>query len=214
MSLGLLPKPIKLYSSQNMFLACVLNWLQSYLSVGISLVALGAAAWMLACTWITWAWRLPEAVPVLTQMAGETGPHSSVIQPTACFQTQHVFHICSEDSSGILNSSKLYSGTECSDFPGFSVNGCSAAYKVIAKGSKAAFCVKPLWSIPYINIPWCKPHNCFPFQCVLNTLIICVYSFLPGWLLSSFFLSVFWFVWANLTTSLKLILGGLKSVNH
>lgn len=152
-------------------------------------------------------------------MAGETGPRSSVIQTTACFQTQHVFHICSEDNSSILNSSKLYYGTDCSDFPDFLVNGCSAAHKVITKGSQAAFCVKPLWfipyrNIPYINIPWCKPQNYFHFQCVLNTLIICFYSFLPGWLLSSFSLSVFRLVWANLTTFLKLILEGEKSINH
>lgn len=39
---------------------------------------------------------------------------------------------------------QLYSGADCSDFPDFLVNGCGAAHKVMAKGSQAALCVKPL----------------------------------------------------------------------
>lgn len=220
----LLVSPCSLRSSCH--LVCFPNWLNciphKYIfNLCIELAPVFSFRWDLSCcscsscvdigcTWISWAWGLQGGMPVLTLMAGETGPHSSVIQPTTCFQTQHVFHICSEDNSGILNSNKLYSGTDCSDFPDFLVNGCSAAHKMVAKGSQAAFCVKPLWSIPYINTPWCKPHNCFTFRCVLNILIISFYSFLPGGLLSSFFLSVFWLVWANLTTSLKLILGEKK----
>lgn len=106
-------------------------------------------------------------------------PTHSLFSDPACIS--HLF----KNQFGHFKFHQLYSGTDCSDFPAFLVNGCSAAHKVMAKGSQATFCVKPLWSTAYINIPWCKPHNCFLFQRVLYTLIICVYSFLPGWLLSS-----------------------------
>lgn len=80
---------------------------------------------------------------MLALMAGDrttqlSNPTHSLFSDPACIS--HLF----KKQFGRFKFQQLYSGTDCSDFPAFVVNGCSAAHKVMAKGSQAAFCVKPL----------------------------------------------------------------------
>lgn len=89
------------------------------------------------CTWITWAGNCACAGSNgrgdrTTQLSNST--HSLFSDP-ACIS--HLF----KKQFGHFKFQQLYSGTDCSDFPAFVVNGCSAAHKVMAKGSQAAFCV-------------------------------------------------------------------------